>query len=41
MWVDARSRVAYKEYDDVVCFDSTYLTNEYELPLSNFMRVNY
>ncbi|KAL2904402.1 Protein FAR1-RELATED SEQUENCE 8, partial [Bienertia sinuspersici] len=27
MWVDARSRAAYIEFGDVVCFDSTYLTN--------------
>ncbi|XP_010681755.3 protein FAR1-RELATED SEQUENCE 6-like [Beta vulgaris subsp. vulgaris] len=41
MWVDARSRVAYEEFGDVVCFDSTYLTNEYELPFSNFVGVNH
>ncbi|XP_021741581.1 protein FAR1-RELATED SEQUENCE 6-like [Chenopodium quinoa] len=28
MWVDARSRVAYEDFGDVVCFDATYLTNE-------------
>ncbi|KAL2929385.1 Protein FAR-RED IMPAIRED RESPONSE 1, partial [Bienertia sinuspersici] len=27
MWVDARSRAGYIEFGDVVCFDSTYLTN--------------
>ncbi|XP_010696068.2 protein FAR1-RELATED SEQUENCE 4-like [Beta vulgaris subsp. vulgaris] len=41
LWVDARSRVAYEEFGDVVCFDSTYLTNEYELPFSNFVGVNH
>ena len=41
MWVDARSRVAYEEFRDVVCFDSTYITNEYKLPFSNFVGVNH
>ncbi|XP_021754809.1 protein FAR-RED IMPAIRED RESPONSE 1-like [Chenopodium quinoa] len=41
LWVDARSRVAYQEFGDVVCFDATYLTNEYELPFANFVGVNH
>ncbi|XP_056691306.1 protein FAR-RED IMPAIRED RESPONSE 1-like [Spinacia oleracea] len=41
MWVDARSRVAYQDFGDVVCFDSTYVTNNYELPFSNFVGVNH
>ncbi|XP_056685661.1 protein FAR1-RELATED SEQUENCE 5-like [Spinacia oleracea] len=41
MWVDARSRAAYQYFGDVVCFDSTYLTNKYELPFSNFIGVNH
>ncbi|XP_056698172.1 protein FAR1-RELATED SEQUENCE 5-like [Spinacia oleracea] len=41
MWVDARSRAAYEYFGDVVCFDSTYLTNKYELPFSNFVGVNH
>ncbi|XP_021741456.1 protein FAR1-RELATED SEQUENCE 8-like [Chenopodium quinoa] len=41
LWVDARSKAAYKEFGDVVCFDTTYLTNEYELPLFNFVGVNH
>ncbi|XP_021743976.1 protein FAR-RED IMPAIRED RESPONSE 1-like [Chenopodium quinoa] len=41
MWVDARSRVAYEEFGDVVCFDATYLTNQYELPFANFVGVNH
>ncbi|XP_021737184.1 protein FAR1-RELATED SEQUENCE 6-like [Chenopodium quinoa] len=39
--VDGRSRVAYEEFGDVVCFDATYLTNEYELPFTNFVGVNH
>ncbi|XP_021767771.1 protein FAR-RED IMPAIRED RESPONSE 1-like [Chenopodium quinoa] len=41
LWVDARSRVAYEEFGDVVVFDSTYLTNEYKLPFCNFVGVNH
>ncbi|XP_056695090.1 protein FAR1-RELATED SEQUENCE 5-like [Spinacia oleracea] len=41
MWVDARNRAAYEEFGDVVLFDSTYLTNEYDLPFSNFVGVNH
>lgn len=41
MWVDARGRVAYEEFGDVVWFDTTYLTNGYELPLVTFVGVNH
>ncbi|XP_021763158.1 protein FAR-RED IMPAIRED RESPONSE 1-like [Chenopodium quinoa] len=41
LWVDARSRVAFEDFGDVVCFDATYLTNEYELPFANFVGVNH
>ncbi|XP_021746171.1 protein FAR-RED IMPAIRED RESPONSE 1-like [Chenopodium quinoa] len=41
LWVDARSRVAYEDFGDAVCFDATYLTNEYELPFANFVGVNH
>ncbi|KAL2937375.1 Protein FAR-RED ELONGATED HYPOCOTYL 3 [Bienertia sinuspersici] len=40
LWVDAHSYVAYEEFNDVVCFDTTYLTNQYELPFANFVGVN-
>ncbi|XP_021730803.1 protein FAR-RED ELONGATED HYPOCOTYL 3-like [Chenopodium quinoa] len=41
LWVDARSRAAYEEFGDVVCFDATYLTYEYDLPFVNFVGVNH
>ncbi|XP_021744836.1 protein FAR1-RELATED SEQUENCE 8-like [Chenopodium quinoa] len=41
LWVDARSRAAYEYFGDVVCFDATYLTNQYELPFANFVGVNH
>ncbi|KAL2933133.1 Protein FAR1-RELATED SEQUENCE 8 [Bienertia sinuspersici] len=28
-------------FNDVVCFDTTYLTNQYELPFANFIGVNH
>ena len=41
LWVDAQSREAYNYFGDVVCFDSTYLTNRYALTFSNFVGVNH
>ena len=40
-WADARSRVAYEEFGDVVTFDSTYLTNKYLMPFCPFVGVNH
>ncbi|XP_021769663.1 protein FAR1-RELATED SEQUENCE 8-like [Chenopodium quinoa] len=41
LWVDVRSRAVYEEFGDVVCFDFTYLTNEYKLLFCNFVEVNH
>ncbi|XP_021762903.1 protein FAR1-RELATED SEQUENCE 2-like [Chenopodium quinoa] len=41
LWVDARSRAAYEEFGDIVCFDSTYLTNIFHLPFAVFLEVNH
>ena len=41
MWVDARRRAAYEEFGDVIVFDTTYLTNQYDLPFANFVGVNH
>ena len=40
-WVDARSRLAYQYFGDVVTFDATYLTNCYKMPFVPFTGVNY
>ncbi|KAL2932867.1 Protein FAR-RED IMPAIRED RESPONSE 1 [Bienertia sinuspersici] len=40
-WAYVRSRVAYEDFGDVVCFDATYLTNKYKLPFANFVGVNH
>ncbi|XP_028078415.1 protein FAR1-RELATED SEQUENCE 5-like [Camellia sinensis] len=33
-WADARSRAAYNAFGDVVTFDTTYLTNKYDMPFA-------
>jgi hypothetical protein len=40
-WADARSRAAYEDFGDVVTFDTTYLTNKYEMPFAPFVGVNH
>ncbi|XP_022872026.1 uncharacterized protein LOC111391106 [Olea europaea var. sylvestris] len=38
---DNRSRQAYKEFGDIVTFDTTYLTNKYDMPSAPFVGVNH
>ncbi|XP_052198814.1 protein FAR1-RELATED SEQUENCE 6-like isoform X2 [Diospyros lotus] len=40
-WADARSRAAYESFADVISFDTTYLTNKYDLPLTLFVGINH
>ncbi|KAI5403674.1 hypothetical protein KIW84_051006 [Lathyrus oleraceus] len=40
-WADARSRAAYEYFGDVVTFDTTYLTNKYDMPFVAFVGVNH
>ncbi|KAH9699106.1 protein FAR1-RELATED SEQUENCE [Citrus sinensis] len=40
-WAEPRNREAYKEFGDVVTFDSTYLTNKYDMPFAPFVGVNH
>jgi hypothetical protein len=40
-WADARSRAAYEYFGDVVTFDTTYLTNKYDMPFVVFVGVNH
>jgi zinc finger SWIM domain-containing protein 3 len=40
-WADGRSRAAYKLFGDVVKFDSTYLSNQYKIPLTFLVGVNH
>ncbi|KAG2711955.1 hypothetical protein I3760_04G102500 [Carya illinoinensis] len=40
-WTDARSRAAYQYFGDIVTFDTTYLTNIYNMPFVSFSGVNH
>jgi hypothetical protein len=40
-WADARSRTAYEYFGEVVTFDTTYLTNKYDMPFAPFVGVNH
>ncbi|XP_052198368.1 protein FAR1-RELATED SEQUENCE 5-like [Diospyros lotus] len=40
-WADNRCREAYKEFGDIVTFDTTYLTNKYDMPFAPFVGVNH
>ncbi|XP_028066524.1 protein FAR-RED IMPAIRED RESPONSE 1-like [Camellia sinensis] len=40
-WEDAMSQATYKEFGDVVSFDTTYLTNKYDMPFALFVGVNH
>ena len=40
-WADARSRAASVDFGDVISFDTTYLTNKYDMPFTPFVGVNH
>ncbi|XP_026452076.1 protein FAR1-RELATED SEQUENCE 5-like [Papaver somniferum] len=40
-WADERCIQAYKEFGEVISFDTTYLTNTYGMPLAPFVGVNH
>ncbi|XP_014521844.1 protein FAR1-RELATED SEQUENCE 5-like [Vigna radiata var. radiata] len=40
-WADARSRAACEEFGGVASFDTTYLTNKYDMPFVPFVGVNH
>ncbi|XP_062170384.1 protein FAR-RED IMPAIRED RESPONSE 1-like [Alnus glutinosa] len=40
-WANARSRASYEDFGDVVTFDTTYLTNKYEMSFVPFVGVNH
>ncbi|CAL9013835.1 unnamed protein product [Prunus brigantina] len=39
LMADSRSRVAYEEFGDAITFDTTYLTNKYDMPFAPFVSV--
>jgi zinc finger SWIM domain-containing protein 3 len=36
-WADLRCRVAYEYFGEVITFDTTYLTNKYDMPFAPFL----
>ncbi|XP_038990340.1 protein FAR1-RELATED SEQUENCE 4-like [Phoenix dactylifera] len=41
LWADAKAKVAYTHFGDVVTFDTTYLTDGYKVPFAPFVGVNH
>ncbi|KAL8217445.1 hypothetical protein R6Q57_020818 [Mikania cordata] len=41
IWLDARCRVAIGYFSDVIYFDTSYLSNKYEIPLVTFTGMNH
>ncbi|KQK13529.2 hypothetical protein BRADI_1g10750v3, partial [Brachypodium distachyon] len=41
LWVDGAARKAYEDaYSDCISFDTTYLTNQYNMPFASFIGIN-
>ncbi|KAK4589794.1 hypothetical protein RGQ29_020396 [Quercus rubra] len=40
-WRDGRSRIDYNSFGDVICFDTTYRTNKYNMICAPFVDVNH
>jgi hypothetical protein len=40
-WANASCRASYEDFVDAVTFDTTYRTNEYNMPLGVFVGVNH
>jgi hypothetical protein len=39
-WTDSRSRLDYKIYGEIICFDTTYSTNRYNMPFAPIIGIN-
>jgi hypothetical protein len=39
-WVDGAAREVYKQYNDCISFDTTFLTNMYKMPCAPFIGIN-
>lgn len=40
-WADAKSRAAYRYFNDVIAFDTSYVKDKYKTPLALFIGVNH
>ncbi|KAL8458372.1 hypothetical protein ACS0TY_036043 [Phlomoides rotata] len=41
LWIHPRSRTAYEEFHDAICFDTTYLVNRHKLSFASIVGVNH
>ncbi|KAF3626031.1 hypothetical protein FXO38_29489 [Capsicum annuum] len=41
VWVHTHCRVAYRDFSDVICFDTTYLMDQWSMPFASFIGVNH
>lgn len=39
-WTDAKLRMDYKIYGEIICFDTTYSTNKYNMPFAPIIGIN-
>jgi hypothetical protein len=39
-WIDARSRLDYRIYGEIICFDTTYSTNKYNMPFAPIIGID-
>jgi hypothetical protein len=39
-WTDARSRLDYRIFGEIICFDTTYSTNKYNMPFAPIIGIN-
>jgi hypothetical protein len=40
MWTNGKSRMQYQQFGDAITFDTTYRTNQYDMPFGLFVGVN-
>ncbi|XP_021849383.2 protein FAR1-RELATED SEQUENCE 5-like [Spinacia oleracea] len=40
-WYDSRSRATWKDFGDIITFDTTFLANRYKMPFAPFVCVNH
>ncbi|XP_019225945.1 PREDICTED: protein FAR-RED IMPAIRED RESPONSE 1-like [Nicotiana attenuata] len=41
VWVHSHCKTAYEQFHDVICFDTTYLVNRYNIPCASFVGINH
>jgi hypothetical protein len=39
-WTNSRSRLDYKLFGEIICFDTTYSTNKYNMPFASIIGIN-